>query len=1177
MFILVFLIVLCVKSVSMNEFTGTVDILDKGRMGMGKKCCFLDIWEWTTSDANQLVNVEDSDSYTKVIFNLDYERDESDVNEHNKCKKIYDYPMRDFELDWSQNPEDTSKIPVESINGITCYKYVAKPPLSYAYFTEKFYDTSNTDAEGMTACRFEFIGGKQVTFRSINDYTPSFVSDYGTNNITKCTESISKPEWSDVVVGVVINIDASPSLRSMMNDIKNNFFERFDDDTHFVISVEATTPIRSNVLTKDEAINLISTVTTVKRGSEKEAINHISDKMQSYAGKNIVFFSKQVGTALETINEIYSNNKNETIYVVALDASLTEQYNMISLVDKGEHYFKTTTSSVSETMTTLQQTIIANMTELCDRTSCKGFCDGGARCTCPMCCHNKCYYTTCDTSNGECVKFPLDNPMQKVVCSESNCLGSYYCDEQNGCTLNPDNEECISNVKCLSPYCVTSSTCKFKSNCQPDSKPSSDGYCHSYTCDTESGECIPDEAKESSKCSGISNSCQEYVCNSEQTCVIQEKTCVKVSPYEENPCYVATCDEETGSCITKLDCDDKEICGTNLGSCVCNEETNYVCSCNNDGVCSDDEVCDLTGDEPTCDGDAKNCGITTDIDWNGCFKTICVLNGSEWITEDVEYTCDDENNGISDECKEIVHYVCSGNKVCSMVVKDGAYENCQICEDDVAKNRCDGLYSDDGVPLTCRNGNCEPPESFDCDQLYGDNIKNCAVNYEFEYDNSTGSCNVVVIDDSIVNDECQYCSYDNILVDVAQYIDLDCESMTNSHGISYICQNGECIPDPNFDCTSLDDFPTNCIDILNVEYIQTGSYDDYHCTWSVNQTIFNEQCLTCDMTVVGGNQYNVCDEKTQETGLDFKCSGSYGECTFDSTCEHIDCYAYDLNSNSECVSTGVYMCSDDTPIAVGETICREVTCTAENTCMVEYHDDLCENSTDIGCHFNTGYCSRETGYCVRSNMTSCEEDHVNPPDDCSDLCVNYECSEELTSTSVSHTWVKTKDLHETAEGYTNSCQDAYCEADVGEIIIDKVTCDIDANFPNMSTYAKLCFYCACSISSESGWELMMYDSYDGNEFSLDACGNCIVNGEIQDPDAVCILTAEVSNTAAIAAATTVAIVVVIIVIGMVVVAIGIKQTVDIVRSARKNLIHNTTDNPEFVAADQSANNANFAG
>ncbi|EMH73371.1 Gal/GalNAc lectin heavy subunit, putative [Entamoeba histolytica HM-1:IMSS-B] len=129
----------------------------------------------------------------------------------------------------------------------------------------------------------------------------------------------------------------------------------------------------------------------------------------------------------------------------------------------------------------------------------------------------------------------------------------------------------------------------------------------------------------------------------------------------------------------------------------------------------------------------------------------------------------------------------------------------------------------------------------------------------------------------------------------------------------------------------------------------------------------------------------------------------------------------------------------------------------------------------------------------------------------------------------------------------------------------------------MSKAAKNCFYCECSLQSESGWILTMYSDYADHRFSLDACGNCKINDELVDKDAVCLLWQDVDNTAAIAAGTTVAVVVAVIVVVMVIIAIGIKQTVDIVISARKNTVDNTVNNPQFTAKDDNATNANFNG
>ncbi|BFU21528.1 galactose inhibitable lectin 170 kDa subunit, putative [Entamoeba histolytica HM-3:IMSS] len=1207
MIILVLFYASIALGINLNEFSGTVDIQDKGRMGMGKNAASwsrsvnkkysvfyyltMQPWrnlEWTTIDSN-FPTKDQSKYFTEMIFNQDYDRDKSDTKEENMCRKKMGYPIREYQLDWSRIPSDTSKLPVVSINGLTCYKYAAKPPLTAAYFLEKTYDVTNKYAEGMSPCRFEYIGGKVITFRSSSEFSDNFITDYKNNNITKCHASTVLPPTNNMAVGIVVNLDMTNTLRNIFSSIVNYLIDLFPNDTSFAYYINSQNPYHSDSLvTKDNIKNVLNGITVMRKGNETKAIETVYNQMSSKAGKNIVYISKYAGKASNMLNTLYSHNT--TFYVFNLDSSIEEEYQLEELVNKGEHYFKSSVSSLSTSLPQLYNTIMANNTELCDRKTCKGFCDGGARCTCPMCCHSECYYTTCNTENGECVYYPsADHKIEKRKCTTESCLGVAKCVEDIGCTI--EQNKCVSTVKCLEPYC-SGNNCAFRSNCTDDIKPSSiiesgveKFVCRTYSCDRTNGECIPNTLQSSSYCPKLSSKCEEYYCSA-GTCMVQEKKCIKVSPYEENPCYEATCDSETGNCVMNLvGCSSgMKVCGKVNGNCRCDASTSYQCKCDTSNGCTNGEVCDYTDGDPKCIN-VDNCEELKghDIVWEGCYKKVCkeyTANGTtQYVVDQEEYVCKEK---VPEKCDGYANYVCSGNRECILVTTDKAIQECKICDGNEIVNKCEGLTTSQGIPFVCKDGECQAPDEYDCKDLFKDRLSDCEQYYEWEYAN--GECKVIVKDGSkvILDSQCMYCSYDNILVDPAKLIKMDCTNKKNINGIPYVCRDGSCHIDDEFDCTKHENFPSKCLDVLDYKLIIGTTFDEYKCEWNSNEEKVKSLCKYCSGMDKESTLVDKCPNQVDASGNIYQMTCSDGDCKYEGDCNPTNnCFIQVKTGTSQlCEPTNVTICPSLPPSKPGEVICMKTNCDASGSipkCSGVYDDSICSSNTaDVGCASLTGKCDTSTGYCIKKEFTKCSDEPSNDRD-CTDKCYNYTCVETITEGVITHKWTSNIDGHEKALLYKNKCQDAYCDKETGEIETNFVQCDIDIQFPNMSKAAKNCFYCECSLQSESGWILTMYSDYADHRFSLDACGNCKINDELVDKDAVCLLWQDVDNTAAIAAGTTVAVVVAVIVVVMVIIAIGIKQTVDIVISARKNTVDNTVNNPQFTAKDDNATNANFNG
>jgi hypothetical protein len=175
-------------AINLNEFFGDVDIYDDGQMGKGKNSggwyhsferkqeafYFLGMQPWRHFIHT---HVDNGVTYTDII-NEDYSNTTVDRKPKrvDYCQRTYGYPFQKYEIDWDRAEKVDYKIPKVDVNGVTCYEYPGKFPLEKVYLNNKYTQDS---VDNPNVCRFTFIGGKSITFRSFSAFTSSTMFQEG--------------------------------------------------------------------------------------------------------------------------------------------------------------------------------------------------------------------------------------------------------------------------------------------------------------------------------------------------------------------------------------------------------------------------------------------------------------------------------------------------------------------------------------------------------------------------------------------------------------------------------------------------------------------------------------------------------------------------------------------------------------------------------------------------------------------------------------------------------------------------------------------------------------------------------------------------------------------------------------------------------------------------------------
>ncbi|EMD48925.1 Gal/galnacinhibitable adherence lectin, putative, partial [Entamoeba histolytica KU27] len=414
------ILLLCCLADKLNEFSADIDYYDLGIMSRGKNAgswyhsythqydvfyyLAMQPWRhfvWTTCDKN------DNTECYKYTINEDHNVKVEDINKtgtkQDFCQKEYAYPIEKYEVDWDNVPVDEQRIESVDINGKTCFKYAAKRPLAYVYLNTKM--TYATKTEAYDVCRMDFIGGRSITFRSFNNENKDFIDQYNTNTTSKCIIDVHKNNVN-THLAIILGITDSTVIKSLQEKLSVlSQLTTVDGVTIYYLKGDsyATDNIKLKDLKYETLVKYTAgqgQVDPLVNIAKNDLFKMISDK-KIKRGTMVVLMDNALGSEFNAETEF--DRKNISVHTVVLnrnkDSKIT--YSALKLVSLGPHYHEfTSNSEVSTTIDELFKGIRANLTERCDRDKCSGFCDAMNRCTCPMCCENDCFYTSCDVETG---------------------------------------------------------------------------------------------------------------------------------------------------------------------------------------------------------------------------------------------------------------------------------------------------------------------------------------------------------------------------------------------------------------------------------------------------------------------------------------------------------------------------------------------------------------------------------------------------------------------------------------------------------------------------------------------------------------------------------------------------------------------------------------------------------
>ncbi|ELP83772.1 170 kDa surface lectin precursor, putative [Entamoeba invadens IP1] len=1046
--IIIALLCLQVFSDRLNEFSGDVDIYDLGTMNRGKNA---GLWQHSSENKYDVLyylamqpwrhiiwtSFENGVFVTRVINEDHNVKNFNTLNTDSNqdfCQKDYGYPVSKYEIDWNRVPTDSTRLKAVDINGKTCYQYPAKSPLVYVALSEKM--TAETKTENYDICRFDFIGGKTITFRSFNGLNQDFIVEYNKTAI-KCQKDFTKNNVG-TELALIFGISdkaALKSVQSAFNDFKS--LSTLSSVTVYYLKGESYQTLK---ITKEQLTYATLSSIEPSKGKVDTLIVAASRDLEAKVTKKTIKRGAILVLTDDGINREFNaetdfDRKNLTVHVVSLnrqgDAMTAKLQTLLSL---GGHFHETSdTNKVAEQIKEAFNIIRANLTERCDRNKCNGFCDAKNRCTCPMCCENTCFYSFCNTTSGTCTPWPPVNPKQKVKCP-SNCIGDYTCKDLEGCVVSRYNNSCEPKVACMKPTCPNGDkgTCSIQDNCPQDDVPATDGYCWTYKCDSNSGYCIK-HTKGAEKCPTKTSLCQQYKCDANLKCRVENKVCVKTIPYVEMDCYVAKCNEKTGQCENKLSCDTFTSCGGQTSTtsiCKCDASTNNKCQCDKvagGNYCDSDknEICDYTHEPPKCV--ASRC--KEDLTSKNCLKATCNETDGTllWnpITCDQKVIVDDVN-----KCNNTFGYVCKDNAcVVEQIVTDEALQvDCGVCKYDTAQKKVVHISTCTTQKSTCGEfqGQCvdkkciypqtagKDPNDF-CQTCLSLECGADKTAYNYEYNNATGRCSYT----TLKLPQCSVCvngAYMQYCKDVVLH-----KTWTSDDGVELQytlpkdCRSGDCIPRYPMSCMETEYFGEilktfgECSDgdYLEASYHYSSKLDVYklnygfpqspdfieeadkeaYCVWKFKKT----NCKKC-ISHQTNSSFEIVDEcPRQSGGVDYICSDN--ECTIDPDfkCQPQNCVVKNMpEGKTECEdlynlcdnSTAKLNSAREKEFAKYDTVGRTMSCGTtnciSNKCPTLSDDTKCQSTEehpDYGCRKAAHICDTE------KDVFWCSFTPLNGPED----------------------------------------------------------------------------------------------------------------------------------------------------------------------------------------------------
>ena len=791
---------------------------------------------------------------------------------------------------------------------------------------------------------------------------------------------------------------------------------------------------------------------------------------------------------------------------------------------------------------------------------------------------NRCHTYTCDVKSGKCVV-----ELSGAECPAKRNCEEYYCTEDLQCKTQP--KECVlsasqSVTDCYVAECnEATGQCETRLNCakysQCGGEPNSnvipkcqctkEGKCQcdktatrsDNICDVSNGEycdytlddpkcvktnCLQDQTKDK---------CVKHVCN-ELTGLMEDVEVVCSDPNHEH--IAAECTDyfsyecQDNECVVvPIKSPEKDGCMT----CTYAEgRVTYTENCEGDGEEWHTAYCERDKTNPADKGECKwrgECEKSPDY-----IKTACAAKGYEWTLDETTGICIKEKK-TTEECTQ-----CSGGvdgEFVSTCNPSEDFEKTLLSTDVDAPEAINEFSFTYGIPKVCDNDNCIPTPDYDrqCQALYEKHFKiaePCGGYVKYEYSSLFSR-------PYYVNGYKQKSGFYAEAVEKARC----------AFGYSkYVNKCGKCVARAptadelaqNPELKHVVEFEDICTEPRVTDLTTLKCSDNGECVYETNTKCPIVQCVIYNVTAgMEASELASLDESEWEQ----YCEKKKDMC--DDVKAGVRELAPDAAEEDRCA---VFECDDSDPNA--------------QQCVARAEDSMCAQPLTVdgtyGCRVRSGKCNPSTYTCEYKDLTL-EEDPQHP-EDYANQCVSYEC--KTNTATGGHEWVITLDNRH-IDAY-HLCDNAGCNPETGEIYHNERECHIDEAFPTLTEEQKPCFYCKCNYVT-GNFTLMLFEPSEGKKFKIDSCGNCLVLDSQTDElilesgqeAPVCVFEDKVDNKGAIVGGTVAGIVVGAVVMAMVAVSIGVLQTYQLVSSAMKNAITTTVENPEFVAADTAATNANF--
>ncbi|MEC8023948.1 MAG: putative metal-binding motif-containing protein [Myxococcota bacterium] len=512
-----------------------------------------------------------------------------------------------------------------------------------------------------------------------------------------------------------------------------------------------------------------------------------------------------------------------------------------------------------------------------------------------------CLVSTCTLSG--CV---LSNAIAGTTCAEPTCTGATFtkalkCDGSGGCAIGGSTALCPGGFVCNDSGTACLVTCEINDHCQ-----------ESYYCDTSGAACLPQKA-------------DGEACTADIECI--------------NSCDNGFCCGGTGCCAKHTDCNDNNVCTTDVCSpafeCQNTPNTDQCAS----GYCNAGnyiEAAFCAGG--TCDTGGATVDCASD---DPCLIGTCTTSG-----------CGATPSPIGTICATAF---CNGYMVTTSQKCDGTGD----CSLGGSMQPCAGGYTcaSDGIQcLTTCQSNAQCQSNLYCD---------------------SGVC----LPQKDNGDPC----------------DDSTECLTGYCNNGFCCTNGTCCAE-NTNCDDENVCTTDKCNSLNkCSYtFNTATCDDSSCngtTYTAPKTCFAGACTAGGaVSECAGN--NPC--------FNYGCGTDGCELSFaleGTVCSPASCVGSNITNASTCTATGQCNNPGTVPcpggyICANPTMCRTF-CTDDSQCQTTHYCDsnaTCQPKRDDGepCgqakQCNSDYCAN--GFCCGggtccANTSDCDDDDVCTTDTCS--------------------------------------------------------------------------------------------------------------------------------------------------------------------------------------------------